>query len=99
MPDIPEDAKKQAAKAAEGMWEKFTSAAAGESVVDGFAKVEAASSRTSLVVESPAAALPSAMDPKALEAAKSEAKKSIYDELASTIPTKDTKEPEPDLDR
>ena len=85
MADIPDDddVKKAAAAAGQNMWTHFTNQVMAGQQPDGFAKDEAASSRDSLVVDSPAEAVPSAMDTEALSRARAERTDAVMEENAS----------------
>lgn len=99
MADIPENAKKAAEAAAVGVKPHLAQAqGAGVAPLDGFATVPSSSSRGSLVVETPAAAQPSAMDTDALTKARAAKQKSVWEEQVSQVPTKEAGEDKRDLD-
>ena len=100
MADIPEDVKKLAEAAAVTIKANMGQAQSTDvQPLDGFAKAEAASSRGSLVVETPAAAQPSAMDTDALTEARAAKQKSVWEEQLSKIPAKEVGEDQRDLDQ
>lgn len=99
MADIPENVKKAAEVAAAGIKANLAQAQSTDVLPqDGFAAVASSSSRGSLVVETPAAAQPSAMDTDALTKARAAKQKSVWEEQVSQVPTKEAGEDKRDLD-
>lgn len=99
MADIPEDVKKLAAASMSDTKANIAQAQGADvQPQDGFAKVASSSSRGSLVVETPAAAQPAAMDTDALTKARAAKQKSVWEEQVSQVPTKEAGEDKRDLD-